>query len=308
MIDTFKIPFQAMAGGCEVVIAMADEPAARALAQQAIDEVHRIEAKFSRYRADSIISRINAAAGQAALACDDETWNLLEYADAIYRASGGLFDISSGVLRRAWDFKAQRVPSAQQLAQVLPLIGWSRIERDAGHIRLPQAGMEIDFGGFGKEYAADRAAAILAQQGVRHGYVSLGGDMRVIGPKPDGSPWMIGIVHPRQKGKMIATIPIEQGGLATSGDYERFFEIDGKRYCHILQPASGQPVTHWRSISVVAPLAVMAGSCTTIAMLKQAEGQDYLASTGMAYLAMDHLGQIVSGQQQRPTTTQPIHP
>jgi thiamine biosynthesis lipoprotein len=299
-MQTFRIAFNAMAGGCEIVIVQASESEAQRLAQLAIDEVHRIEVKFSRYRVDSIISRINAAAGQAAgVACDEETWSLLEYADAIYRASGGLFDITSGVLRRVWDFKAARVPSEAALAEVRQLIGWSTVERaaDQSQVRLPRAGMELDFGGFGKEYAADRAAAILLQHGVQHGYVNLGGDMRVLGPKPDGQPWMIGIQHPRDKGVLMATIPIEQGGLATSGDYERFFECDGLRYCHILDPLSGQPVTHWRSISVIAPLAVIAGNCTTIAMLKQAAGLDYLEASGMAFLAMDQDGVIFSNQR-----------
>jgi thiamine biosynthesis lipoprotein len=152
--------------------------------------------------------------------------------------------------------------------------------------------MEIDFGGFGKEYAADRAGAILAAQGVRHGYVNLAGDMRVLGPKHDGRPWMIGIRDPRRKDQVMATIPVEQGGLATSGDYERFFELDGRRYCHVLDPRSGRPVTFWRTVSVVAPLAVVAGNCTTIAMLKQSNGLAFLEACGMNYLAMDQYGSI----------------
>jgi thiamine biosynthesis lipoprotein len=300
-MQTFRIAFNAMAGGCEIVIVQASESEAHRLAQLAINEVHRIEVKFSRYRADSILSRINAAAGQAAgVACDEETWSLLEYADAIYRASDGLFDITSGVLRRVWDFKGARVPSEAALAEVRQLIGWSTVERTVDQkrqVRLPRTGMELDFGGFGKEYAADRAAAILLQHGVQHGYVNLGGDMRVLGPKLDGQPWMIGIQHPRDKGVLMATIPIEQGGLATSGDYARFFECDGRRYCHILDPLSGQPVRHWRSISVIAPFAVIAGNCTTIAMLKQCAGLDYLEASGMAFLAMDQDGVIFSNQQ-----------
>ena len=152
--------------------------------------------------------------------------------------------------------------------------------------------MELDFGGFGKEYAADRAGAVLAARGLRHGYVNLAGDMRMLGPKPDGSPWMIGIQDPRDKTAILATIPVDRGGLATSGDYERYFELDGKRYCHILDPRSGQPVTHWRTVSVVAPLAVVAGNCATIAMLKQADGLAFLEACGMNYLAVDQSGTV----------------
>lgn len=288
----FRIRFQAMASPCEVVMAGIDERKAQHLAKAVVDEVRRIEAKFSRYRTDSIVSRINAAAGGEPVLCDEETWSLLEYAESLYQSSDGLFDITSGVLRRAWNFDLKQVPSDEQLADALRLVGWSRVERDRQQVRLPEAGMEVDFGGFGKEYAADRAGAILSQQGLTHGYVSLAGDMRFVGPKPDGRPWMIGIQDPRQKGQLVATIPMERGGLATSGDYERFFEVDGRRYCHIIDPHTGQPAAHWRTISVVAPLAVVAGSCSTIAMLKQSQGIGYLEASGNAYLAVDQHGTI----------------
>jgi thiamine biosynthesis lipoprotein len=152
--------------------------------------------------------------------------------------------------------------------------------------------MELDFGGFGKEYAADRAATMMAARGAKHGYVNLAGDLRVLGPKPDGAPWMIGIQDPRRRGEVIATIPVYQGGLATSGDYERYFELEGQRYCHILDPNTGWPVTHWRTVSVLAPLAVVAGNCSTIAMLKQADGLAFLQASGMNFLAMDQHGAI----------------
>ena len=289
---TFRIPFKAMASACELVLAVDDEPAAQALAGAAIAEVQRIEAKYSRYQPDSIVSRINAAAGGQAVACDDETWSLLNYADSLYQSSGALFDITSGVLRRAWNFYDHRLPAPADLEALRQLIGWQRVEREGQAVRLPEAGMELDFGGFGKEYAADRAGAVLAARGLRHGYVNLAGDMRMLGPKPDGSPWMIGIQDPRDKTAVLATIPVDRGGLATSGDYERYFELDGKRYCHILDPRSGQPVTHWRTVSVVAPLAVVAGNCATIAMLKQSDGLAFLEACGMNYLAVDQSGTV----------------
>ena len=289
---TFRIPFKAMASACELVLAVDDEPAAQAIARAAIAEVQRIEAKYSRYQPDSIVSRINAAAGGQAVACDDETWSLLNYADSLYQSSDGLFDITSGVLRRAWNFYDHRLPAPADLEALRQLIGWQRVEREGQAVRLPEAGMELDFGGFGKEYAADRAGAVLAARGLRHGYVNLAGDMRMLGPKPDGSPWMIGIQDPRDKTAILATIPVDRGGLATSGDYERYFELDGKRYCHILDPRNGQPVTHWRTVSVVAPLAVVAGNCATIAMLKQSDGLAFLEACGMNYLAVDQSGTV----------------
>jgi thiamine biosynthesis lipoprotein len=288
----FGIAFEAMASRCEIRLAAASEKQARQLVQPAIDEVKRIEHKYSRYRPDSLVSQINAAAGSTWTECDEETVALFGYADALFQASSGLFDITSGILRRGWNFREPRIPTSNELASLLPLIGWQSVQRDGNRIKLPKAGMEIDFGGFGKEYAADRAAAILANQKVKHGYVNLGGDMHIVGPQPDGRPWAIGIQDPRSESGIVATIPISSGALATSGDYERFFEVDGQRYCHILDPRTGQPVTRWRSVSVLAPLAIAAGSCSTIAMLKADDAISFLNNTGMAYLAIDSAGNL----------------
>ncbi|WP_374583659.1 FAD:protein FMN transferase [Pseudoduganella sp.] len=287
-----------MASPCQVMLCAPSGEAARALAQPAIDEVLRIERSYSRYRADSVVGRINAAAGSGEwVALDAEAAGLLDYAAQLHALSDGLFDITSGVLRRAWDFRTPRVPSRAQLAPLLALVGWQRVERRAGAVRLPLAGMEIDFGGFGKEYAADRAAALLLAGGVRHGYVNLGGDMRVLGPQADGSPWRIGIQDPRDAARTIAAIDVAQGALATSGDYERFFELDGRRYCHILDPRSGMPVTHWRSVSVLAPLAVAAGSASTIAMLLGGDAPGFLDGSGFAWLAQDGSGRVFDRRQ-----------
>lgn len=290
-MDVHAIPFEAMASRCELRLALPPGADGAALAQVAIDEVRRIERTFSRYRADSIIARINAAAGGDAVACDDETNALLDYAGVLHASSGGLFDITSGVLRRAWDFGRPVLPVKAALDALLPLVGWRHVERANGAIRLAQAGMEIDFGGFGKEYAADRAAALLQAAGVRHGYVNLGGDLRIIGPQPDGTAWSIGVQDPRDAAGLAAAIPIASGALATSGDYERFIDVAGTRYCHVLDPRSGMPVSHWRSVSVLGPLAIAAGSCSTIAMLMQEDGLAFLDRSGMAYLAIDQQGQ-----------------
>ncbi len=288
-MQSFTVRFGAMASQCEIHLAARDAAEAEQLAAPAIAEVRRIETAFSRYREDSIVSRINRAAGAGWTEIDAESAALFSYADALFASSGGLFDITSGVLRRAWDFRTPALPAPQQLASLCALIGWDRVERAPGRIRLPQAGMEIDFGGFGKEYAADRAAALLGQ---RSGYVNLGGDLRVMGPQPDGSAWQIGIQHPRRDNEVVATIPIASGALATSGDYERYFELDGRRYCHLLDPRTGYPVTHWQSVSIVAPVAIAAGSYATVAMLKQADGIDFLDASGLAYLAIAADGSV----------------
>ncbi|OYU46680.1 MAG: thiamine biosynthesis protein ApbE [Burkholderiales bacterium PBB4] len=280
-----------MASACELRVVAPDAATAGRAAQLAIAEVHRIESTYSRYQADSVVGRINAHAGGDWVECDDETLTLLAYAETLFNASGGLFDISSGILRQAWNFREARVAAPDHLRSLCARIGWQQMERDGNRVRLPLPGMEIDFGGFGKEYAADRAAAALKNQGIRSGFVNLAGDVHVLGPKPDGTPWGIGIQHPRDPHKVIATIPVYQGGLATSGDYERFFECNGIRYCHILNPHTGMPVAYWQSVSVLAPTTLTAGSLSTIAMLKEAAGLAFLDQAGAVYLALDAQGQ-----------------
>ncbi len=286
--------FHAMGGPCSLQLYAADAAQAQRAAEAAQAEVLRIEAKYSRYREDSVLSRINASAGSAqAVAVDAETTALLNYADAAFVQSDGLFDISSGVLRRAWDFKAQRVPDQHELDALLPLVGWRKLDWRAPQIRLPLAGMQIDFGGFGKEYAADRAAGVLASMGIAHGLVELGGDVRVLGPHPDGAPWLIGIRHPRAPATAIATVPLTHGAIASSGDYERYFDQDGRRYSHVLDPRSGWPVQGFASVSVLAPQCLIAGTGTTIAMLRGVtEGGEWLRQLGLPHLCVDAALQV----------------
>jgi thiamine biosynthesis lipoprotein len=208
----------------------------------------------------------------------------------LHRESGGLFDISSGVLRKAWDFKSALLPSPDRLREALALVGWAQVALEEDRVRLPRAGMELDFGGFGKEYAADRAASLLIDAGFAHGYVNLGGDIRLLGPTPIGEPWRLGIAHPRQPGAVAMGVDVASGALATSGDYERYFDLDGRRYCHILDPRSGWPVQHWQSISVVAPACLAAGALTTIAMLMGPDAEAFLSAQGVSWLGIDAAG------------------
>lgn len=283
-----------MGSPCEFLICAEDRTAAANAAEAGMAEVRRIEHKYSRYRADSVISRINQAAGTGQWTdFDDETAWLFNFANTLFTNSDGLFDITSGVLRRVWNFAEASVPTAAQLAAVLPLIDWKAVAFRERSVLLPEAGMEIDFGGFGKEYAADAAAASLQKAGFGHGYVNLGGDIRVMGPQPDGSPWLIAIQNPRSRDETVATIPLLHGGLATSGDYEKFFVLDGKRYCHIMNPRTGMPVQYWQSVSVAAPLAIVAGSCSTISMLLEESGAEWMKKSGFSYLGIPQGGPFV---------------
>ena len=291
-LQIHRLPFKAMGSACEVVLASHTQNEAESMAKLAIDEVLRIERKYSRYTNDSIIAKINQQSGRGTVQCDDETWALFQFAFQLFDKSDGLFDITSGVLRQAWDFQKPEVPSASNLRRLLALVGWQKVVLQDQSIALPLAGMEVDLGGFGKEYAADRAAQVLKQKGVTSGYVNLAGDMRFFGPKPTGEPWMIGIQDPRQPDRVVSTLPMMQGGLATSGDYERYFELNGQRYCHVLNPKTGMPVSYWRCVSVTAPAAVVSGCTSTMAMLKEEDGLAFLQATGFEFFAIDHTGKV----------------
>lgn len=255
----------------------------------AVARLQELEHKYSRYRPDSIVSRINAAAGSGAqVAVDDETARLLDYAALLFTQSDGLFDVTSGILRNAWNFRANRLPSQAKIEQLLPLIGWQQVQWNKPYVYLPQPGMEVDFGGFVKEYATDQISQLLQEQGVVHGLVNLGGDIRVLGPHPDSSPWIVGIQHPRTAEQAIVKIPLLQGAIATSGDYERFMLVKGVRYCHLLNPYTGWPVASpFASASVLADQCVLAGSFSSIALLKSPSEPQWLASSGITYLLVD---------------------
>lgn len=297
-----RFDFSAMASPCSLLLDGQDERIMRRAAKAAIAEVQRIEHKFSRYRGGSVVSRINLAAGAGAVEVDAETLGLLDFAQALFVQSDGLFDITSGVLQSAWDFKNATRPKESQLQALLPLVGLPQLECHGNQVRLTQAGMALDFGGFGKEYAADRAAAVLQNHGLEHALVNLGGDLHALGPRglPElqGAAWEIAISHPRPDSadiKNLAVLALSRGGLATSGDYERFFIQDGVRYCHVLNPHTGWPVSHWQSISVLASNTTTAGAATTIAMLKGPNAIGWLQSQNLRYLAVQHDGQVLRG-------------
>lgn len=291
----YRYTFRAMAADHELKLWSDERARADRVAKVAIADVLRIEAKFSRYRDDSVTSAINRAAGGAPVAIDGETAALLRYADRCHTLSEGRFDLTSGVLRRAWDFRRRPplIPTDGELAAARELIGWERVEWDDAHVRLPVRGMELDFGGVGKEYAADRAATICADHGIAHGLVNLGGDVRVIGAQPDGAAWRVGIRHPRRDDAVTGSVEMRAGAVATSGDYERYFEIGGRRYCHVLDARTGHPVSHWQSATVVAPLAILAGTFATIAMLLEGQAEAFLARHQLCYLLVRADGAVV---------------
>jgi thiamine biosynthesis lipoprotein len=279
----WRITYTAMASPCELLVCSNAASEAEELASLAHRETARIEAKFSRYRDDSIVQAINHSGG-ASVAVDEETRRLLRYAAQCYELSGGLFDITSGVLRRAWTFDGGEVTPDRDLIRSLQArVGWDRVELDERRIRL-MPGMEIDLGGIGKEYAADRVAELVKEASGTGVMVNLGGDIRVIGGPGVQGPWSIGIEDPRREDGAVGQVELVDGGVATSGDARRFCTVLGMRLGHILDPRSGWPIVGApRSATVVAASCTEAGFLATMAMLQGPGAESFLAAQDVTY-------------------------
>jgi FAD:protein FMN transferase len=274
--------FTAMASPCEVHLAPMEERKAAQIVAQVADEAWRIEAKFSRYRADSVVAAINTSAGNP-VAVDEETARLIDYAGQLFALSGGKFDITSGVLRRIWKFDgSDRVPCAEDVARVLRHVGWSRVRWQRPTIAL-EPGMELDFGGIGKEYAVDRAAALVAEATDRC-LINFGGDLRALGPDPAGKPWRVGIEAIERPDAADRLVELTRGALATSGDTRRFLLKDGRRYSHILDPTTGWPILDApRSVTVAADSCTQAGMLATLAMLHGRDAERFLGAQAVRH-------------------------
>jgi thiamine biosynthesis lipoprotein len=282
--DYFVGRFTAMAGPCEVLVDTDSAPRAERALELARQEARRIERKFSRYLPDSEVGRINASHGQA-VSVDEETAHLLDYAATCYEASDGMFDITSGVLRRAWKFDgSDRVPTEATVAALLQYVGWQRVAWKDPALTMPD-GMEIDFGGIGKEYAVDRAAGLIAAEIPDAFVVNFGGDLYARGDRRGSRPWNIGVDDPHRTGHAtIAQIPLSRGGLATSGDARRYILFRGRRLGHILNPKTGWPIEGApRSVTVIAPTCVEAGTLSTLAYLRGPAAREFLEAEGAEF-------------------------
>ena len=275
--------FAAMASPCELLLDGGDRAGMeRALARVA-KEAWRIESKFSRYRYDNIVHRINSAGGRPT-EVDEETALLLDFADTCYRLSEGRFDITSGALRAVWRFDgSDRIPEPQAVAEVLRRVGWKKLTWRKPILTMPD-GMEVDFGGIGKEYAVDRCFELLRVETRWPFLLNFGGDLRVSGPRASGAPWRIGVEDPTMQQPGAARIELRQGAMATSGDSRRYLLRDGRRYSHILDPRSGWPVAGApRSVTVAAPTTIEAGMLATLASLQGENAEDFLKRQQVPY-------------------------
>ena len=269
--------FNAMASPCEILVETQDDDEARRLSEIAAAEAWRVEDKFSRYDADNVVARINSAAGEA-LDVDAETASLIDFGNTLYELSDGRFDITSGVLREAWTFDgSDSLPTRETVERVLQRVGWHRVDWQSPTLRM-ENGMEIDFGGIGKEYAVDQVAQQLRNASVKSALINFGGDLAVTRPPTKRPGWRVGIESVSERGPAAdKVIELRAGALATSGDARRFLLRDGVRYSHILDPRSGWPVRNApRSVTVAADTCTQAGMLSTLAMLKGEDAEMFL--------------------------------
>ena len=244
-----------------------DEQWAHDAIEQGFAEIHRLEQILSTWIPDSELSRINAAAGQQAIEAGPETIELLEHSLEMARLTEGSFNIAVGPAVEAWNVSREgRIPTQGELDATRPLMDFSaiQIDKEAGTVYLARSGMRLDIGGIGKGYAADFAARVMREAGASAGVVAISGDIKTFGHLPDGQRFTFGIQHPREEnGITIGQLELEDEAVSTAGDYQRYFEKDGIRYHHILDPQTLQPARLSQSVTIVAKTGVLADGLDT---------------------------------------------
>ena len=265
-----KLTFTAMSTTCRVHFQTADTKLAHEFQTEVLNWVSWFEARYSRFLPDSLISRINDAAGQNWLEIDPETEALFNLCQDLLFFTRGVFDPTALPLIRLWNWKAPNpvMPTPAEIQAALELVGWAKVQRRPGGIFLPRAGMMLDLGGIGKEYAVDRVLTMGLQRGITNILVDFGQDVRVHGESPQKGPWIIGLQDPKRPGQCWTAVVVNNHAVATSGDYLRHFVHEGRRYGHIIDPRNGYPANNGvLSVSVVSPHCTFAGIVSTAAVV-----------------------------------------
>ncbi|TLV04122.1 FAD:protein FMN transferase [Dyadobacter luticola] len=260
-----------MGGRFDITIVAKDSLTAEMNIDTMIHEVTRIENLISDWKPTSEVSEVNANAGIKPVKVDAEVFELTERALNLSKLTNGAFDISFAAMDRIWKFDGSmtKMPSAEEIKKSVAKVGYRNIVLDKAHstIFLKMKGMKIGFGALGEGYASDRCREMMLKRGINAGIVNGSGDMSVWGKQPDGSDWVIGINDPKHSGELFAVLPIKQGAVVTSGNYEKFVTFKGKRYSHIINPATGYPATGLTSVTVFGPSAERANGFSTSIMV-----------------------------------------
>ena len=240
------------------------ESAAQSAITEAIEEIRRVERVMSEWRSDSMISKINKSAGIKEIKVSRELFMMLESSVEISEATDGKFDVTAGSVVKLWDFRAQRIPTKDEINNVLPAVDYKNIvlNKRNSSVYIKDRRTKVGLGGIAKGYAVDRAVDVIKKRGFAEFSVNAGGDLFVVGDH-QGKPWKVGLQHPRDPGRIIALIPVTNAAVLTSGDYERYFEKDGVRYSHILDPGTGMPARLCQSVTVLAPRTYIGDAVAT---------------------------------------------
>ena len=271
--------------GTEIAILIMDEaePAARRAIQAGFEEIRRIDGLMTDWRA-SPFEEINQKAGIAPVEVSDEILFMVQEAAKISKLTDGSFDISYAGAGKLWDFKKSppALPSDQEIRESLKRVGYSKVQIDADKktVFLPLKGMRIGLGGIAKGYAVDRAVQAIKDLGMKDFAVNAGGDLTVRGRK-EGRLWWVGVRHPRSKTENIALLPISNGTVVSSGDSERFFVVNGVRYCHVLNPRTGYPANECQGVTLIAKVAYLADAfATAVFVMGPSKGMQFIESQG----------------------------
>jgi FAD:protein FMN transferase len=256
----------------EMSVIASDEAWADECIDAGVAEIQRIERLLTTYSDDSETNRINQQAGIAPVRVSQETFDIIDRSLRISRLTQGAFDITYGsVDKRLWNFDPdmKSLPDPATARQMVRLINYRNVILSKAHttVFLKEEGMRIGFGGIGKGYAAERAKAVMRQKGADSGIVNASGDLTVWGHQPDGKPWTIGIVNPNAAGQVFSYLEVVNMAIATSGNYEKYVMIGGRRYSHTINPRTGLPVTGVKSVTILCPNAELADAMATPVMI-----------------------------------------
>jgi thiamine biosynthesis lipoprotein len=286
--------------GTEVTITVVARTNAEGAAaiDAAMAEVRRFDQMMSLYKDESEITRVNLAAGKNPVKVSPEMIEVVEHASEISKLSGGAFDVTIGPLVVLWQMRLKegKVPTDEEITNVRSRVNYKDIviDKKASTLFLRKPNMIMDFGGVAKGYAADKAAEVLRKRGIENGIVALAGDIRVMGHRPDGSPWRIGVQHPREADKTLMVLDLSDKSISTSGDYERFQIVNKKRYHHVIDPRTGKPSTGMESVTVVGDSGAIVDPLTTaLFILGTDKGLPIVKKLGCDAIFVDDRGTIV---------------
>jgi thiamine biosynthesis lipoprotein len=283
--------------GTRVAVELWSEDAALATRamEAVIAEMRRTDELMSTYKPESQLSAVNAHAFEGPVEVDPEIIEVVTRSFDFSRMSAGAFDVTYASVGYLYDYRARQRPSGEQVTAALPAVDYRQVQVDSKRntIRFLRPGMRIDLGGIAKGYAVDRSIEILRELGIEHAMVNAGGDTRLLGDRR-GKPWIVGVRDPRNEGRMVTRLPLENEAISTSGDYERYFEEDGVRYHHILVPGTGEVARAVRSATIIGPDATLTdGLSTTVFVLGVERGMELVSRLpGVEAVIVDKDGRI----------------